>query len=70
MWSQDTEDVTDTQDSTPLDLMPQDHPLPKGNNDSSNEYYEETDTNHPLVDLLEQLQQLKNQFASLKSNTP
>ena len=37
---------------------------------SSNEYCEETNTHHPLVDLIEQFQQLGNQFASLKSNTP
>ena len=29
-----------------------------------------TDTHHPLADLLEQFQQLKNQLASLKSSTP
>ena len=36
--SQDTEDVPDTQDLIPLDLMPQDHPVPEGDNDSSEEY--------------------------------
>ena len=36
--SQDTEDITDTQDSTPLDPAPEDHPVPEGDNDSSNEY--------------------------------
>ena len=67
--SKDTEDILDTQDSTPFDLAPQDHPVPEGDNDSFNEYCEETDTHHPLTDLLEQFQQLKNQFAILKSNT-
>ena len=52
----------------PLDLIPQDHLVLKGDNDSSNENCEETDTCHTLADLLEQFQQLKNQFASLKSN--
>ena len=42
----------------------------EGDSDSSNEYCEETDTYHPLADLLEQFQRLKNHFASLKSNTP
>ena len=64
--SQDKEDIVDT----PLNLMPQDHPVPEGDNDSSIEYCEETDTCHPLADLLEQFLQLKNQFGSLKSNTP
>ena len=68
--SQDTEDIPDTQDSIPLDIMPQDHPVLEGDNDSSDEYCKETDNCHPLTDLLEQFQQLKNQFASLKSNTP
>ena len=44
--------------------------MPEGDNDSSDGYCEETDTCHPIPDLLEQFQQLKNQFASLKSNTP
>ena len=68
--SDDTEDVPATQDSPPLDFMPQDHPMPEGDNDSSDEYCEETDTHCPLVNPLEQFQQLKNQFASLKSTTP
>ena len=66
--SQDTEDITDTQDSTPFDLVPQDHLVLEGDNDSSDEYCEETDTHCPLTDFLEL--QLKNQFASLKSNSP
>ena len=68
--SQDTEDDTDTKDLTPMDLTSQDHPVLEGDSDSSSEYCEETDTHHPLVDLLEQLQHLKNQYASLKFNTP
>ena len=73
-WWPDTEGRTQrtslTPKTTPLDLVPQDQPVPEGDNDLSNEYCEETDTCHPLADLLEQFQQLKNQFASLKSNTP
>ena len=61
--SQDTEDVTDTQDLTPLDPTPQDHTVLERDNDSSNEYCEETDTHCPLPDLLEQFKQCKNQFA-------
>ena len=38
--SQDAEHIADTQDSTPLDLVPQDHPVLEGDNDSSNEYCE------------------------------
>ena len=68
--SQDTEHIPDTEDPTSLDLMPQDHTVPEEDNESSNGYCEETDTYHPLADLLEQFQQLKNQFASLKPNTP
>ena len=44
-----------------------DHIVPKGDNDSSNEDSEETDTLHPLAELLEQFWQLKDQFTSLKS---
>ena len=44
--------------------------LPEGDNDSADEYFEENDTCHlPLTNLLQQFQQFKNQFASLKSNT-
>ena len=68
--SQDTKDITDIKDSNLLDLMPQHHPMLEGDNYSSNEYCEETDSHHPLADLLEQFQQLKHQFASLKSNSP
>ena len=51
--SQDTEDIPDTEDPTPLDLMPQDHPVPEGDNDSSDEYCEETDNYYPFADYLE-----------------
>ena len=47
--SNDIEDVPATQDSAPLDLVPLEYP-----NESSNEYCEENDTYHPLVELLEQ----------------
>ena len=65
--SHDIQDVPATQESPPLDLMPLDHTMPERDNDSFNEYCEETDTHHPLADLLEQFQQLMNQFESLKS---
>ena len=68
--SQNLEDIPDIQNTTLLDLMPQDHPVPEGDNDLSNEYCVETDNYQSLADLLEQFQQLKNQFSSLKSNTP
>ena len=42
----------------------------EGDNDSSNEYFEEPDTCHPLAELIEQFKLLKNQFAHLKPNTP
>ena len=67
--SKDTENIPDTKDSTPLVLIPQNHPMLEEDNDSSDEYCEDTDTHCPLVDLLEQFQQLKNQFSNLKSNT-
>ena len=47
--SQDTEDVPDIQDSTPLYIMPQDDPVLERDNDTSNEYCEETDTHCPLL---------------------
>ena len=50
----DAEDALDAQDSTPLHLTPQDHSNPEGDNDSPDEYCEETDTHHSLADLLEQ----------------
>ena len=45
-------------------------PCVGGRQNSSNKYCEETDNCCPLADLLGQAQQLKNQFASLESNTP
>ena len=68
--SHDTEDVPATQNSDPLDLAPLEHTIPGGANESSDECCEETDTNHPLAELLEQFWQLKDQFTSLKSTTP
>ena len=64
------EDVPATQDSASLDIVPPEHIMPKGDNESSDEYCEETDTHCPLAELLEQFWQLKDQFASLKSTTP
>ena len=60
----------DAQDSTPLHPAPQDHPIPEKDSDSSGDYCKETDTHHLLVDLLEQFQQFKKQFASLRKLTP
>ena len=64
-----TQDVPATQDSAPLDLVPPQYAMPEGDNESSNEYCEETDTHCPLAELLEQFWQLKDQFASVKSTT-
>ena len=50
--------------------MTPEHTMPRGDNESSDKYCEETDTSCPLAELLEQYQQLKDQFASLKSTTP
>ena len=36
--------------------MQEAHPVPEGDKNSSDEYCEETDTCHPLADLLEQCQ--------------
>ena len=66
----DTEDIPATQDSAPLDLVPPECIMPEGDNESSDEYCEETDTCHHLAELLEQFQQPKGQFSSLKSTTP
>ena len=49
--SLDTEDDPATQHSPPLDHTPQEHPLTEGDNESSDEYCEETDTHHLLVEL-------------------
>ena len=67
--SHDTEDAPATEDSPSLDLVPPEHSMPEGDNELSDEYCEETDTCHPLFELLEQSHQLKDQFVSLKSNT-
>ena len=67
--SYDIEEVPATQDSSPLDLMPQEDTMPKWDNESSDKYCEETDICHSLAELLEQLQQMKDQFASLKFTT-
>ena len=68
--SHDREVIPTTQDSYPLNLAPLEHTMPRGDNESSDEYCEETDICHPLAELLEQFWQLKDQFASLKSTTP
>ena len=59
-----TENVSATQDSAPLDLVSPDNTMPKGDNESSDEYSEETDTHHSMVELLEQFWQLKDQFSA------
>ena len=51
-----------TQDSASLDLALPENPLPKGHNESSQEYCEETDTHHSLPELLKQFLQLKDNF--------
>ena len=66
--SHDTEDVPVTKDSPPPDIVSEEHFILEGDSESS-EYCEETDTHHPLAELLEQCCQCKNQFASLKSTT-
>ena len=43
--------------------------MPGWDTDSSDEYSEETDTHHPLAELLEQFWQLQDQFGHLKSTT-
>ena len=67
--SHNTEDDSATQSSLSLDLVTQEHPMPEGDNESSDECCEKTDTHHPLAELLEQFHQLKDQFASLNSTT-
>ena len=57
--SHDTDDVPAIQDLAHADLAPPDHIMPKGDNESSDEYSEETVTCHPLAILLEQFQQLQ-----------
>ena len=65
-----TEDIPSTQNSAPLDLVPPEHLMPEGDIESYDEYCEETDTFHPLAELLEQFQQCKHQFEILISTTP
>ena len=67
--SHDTEDISATQDLAPLDLVPPEHTMPEGDNESSDEFSEETDTHCSLAEQLEQFWQPKDQFASLKSTT-
>ena len=43
-YSNDIEDVPATQDLAPPDLVPPEYPMPEGDNESSDEYCEETDT--------------------------
>ena len=66
--SPDIENIPTTEDSSPLDLVPQEFPMPEGDNDSSDEYSEKkSDTCHSLARLLEQFHQLRDLTASLKS---
>ena len=65
----DTGDVPATQDSPPLNFAPEEHPMPEGDNELSDKCCEETDTHRPLAEILEKFCHLKDQFASLKSNT-
>ena len=44
----DIEDIPTTQVSGPLDPVPSEHTMPEVDNESSNEYCEETDTNPSL----------------------
>ena len=53
MGSHDTKDVHVNQDSDPLVLVPPEHTMPRGDNESSDKYCEETDTHYPLAELLE-----------------
>ena len=69
----DTEVKTYRMSLTPKTHPPGSHatgpPCAEGHNDSPDKYFE-TDTCHPLADLLDKFQQLKKQFVRLKSNTP
>ena len=69
VWKSGQKGYPWTQDSTLLDLTPQDHHMPEGDNDSSDNIVKKL-TLTPWADLLEQFQQLKNQFENLKSNMP
>ena len=57
-------------DSHILDLVPPELTNPRGDNDSSDKYCEETDTPCPFPELLEHFWQLLDQSTSLKSTTP
>ena len=52
--SHDTEEVPATQAIALLDIMPPEHPMPEGDNESPNAYCEESDTHCPLAKLIEQ----------------
>ena len=52
--SHDTEELAATQDLAPLDPVPPENPMPEEDNECSDEYCEETDTHHPLAELLKQ----------------
>ena len=73
-WQPDKEVMTQRMSLPPKTQLPwilhDRTPMPEGDIDSSDDYCEEIDTCHPLADLLEQFQQLKNHFANLKSTTP
>ena len=56
----DIEDVPATQDSPPLDFAPQEHPMLEADNESSDEYCEETDTHCSLAEILGKFCQLKD----------
>ena len=58
-----------SQDSAPLDHALQDHTRPGQHSDSSDKYSEELYTHPTLAELLEQFQQLQDQFIYLKSAT-
>ena len=45
----DRGDVSTTQDSAPLDLVSPHYTMPKGDNESFDEYNEENDTCHALL---------------------
>ena len=63
-------DIPATQDSDPLDLAPLEHTMPRGDNESSDEYCEETDTYHPLTELLEQSCYLKKSVCKFEIYHP
>ena len=63
-------DVSSTQDSDSLDLALPEHTMPRADNESSDEYCQETDSFCPLAELVEQFWQPKDLFTSLKFTTP